>query len=277
MGVYKAEAIVLRSQKLNEADNLITLFSREHGKLRVVAKGVRKPASRKRAGVQLFTHGDFLLYHGRSLDHITQCESRTSFHRLVGNLDLFAYATYFVELVDGLLAENQPQEEVYLLLLTCLHLLEVSDPELLTRAFEIRLINLLGYQPQLGECVQCGQSLPFGEVRFSAALGGILCPSCRGQDQFASRCSLGALAALQQLQRLDLRRLTVLKLNQDIRRELDKMLRVFLGYRLEKKVKSWEFLQQVSESGDSVLLEQGREAVSWHGDNRKDQEKGKVT
>ncbi|MDA8211217.1 MAG: DNA repair protein RecO [Clostridia bacterium] len=278
MGIYKAEAIVLRSRKLNEADNLITLFSREHGKIHAVAKGVRKPKSRKRGGVQLFTHGKFLLYAGKSLDHITQCESKNSFAKLVGDLELFAHASYLAEIVDGLLAENEPQEEVYLLLLTSLHLLEHHNPELLARAFEVRLANLLGYSPQLTECVHCGKTMPVKQIKFSAALGGVLCPACWGQDSFASRCSLGTLGALQQLQRMDLRRLGVLKLTPEIRREMEKILRLFLSYRLEKRLKALDFLQMISEARDGyttgslaatkddVFLEQGKEAKSWNED-----------
>lgn len=278
MGVYKAEAIVLRSRKLNEADNLITLFSREHGKIHAVAKGVRKPKSRKRGGVQLFTHGKFLLYEGKTLDHITQCESKNSFAKLVGDLELFAHAAYLAEMVDGLLAENEPQEGVYLLLLTCLHLLEHHNPELLARAFELRLANLLGYRPQLAECVHCGKTMPFKQIKFSAALGGVLCPACWGQDVFAGKCSLGTLGALQQLQRMDLRRLGVLKLTPETRKEMEKILRLFLGYRLEKRLKALDFLQLISESRDGyttgslaatkdiMFLEQGKEAKLWKED-----------
>jgi DNA repair protein RecO (recombination protein O) len=272
VGSYKAEAIVLRSRKLNEADNLITLFSREHGKLCVVAKGVRKPTSRKRGGVQLFTHGNFLLYTGKTLDYITQCESKNSFAKLVRELELFAHASYLAEIVDGLIVEKQPQEEVYLLLLTCLHLLEHHNPELLTRAFELRLVNLLGYRPQLTECVHCAQPLPAKQFKFSAALGGVLCPACWGEDFFASKCSPATLGALLQLQRMDLRRLGVLKLNPEIRQEMAKLLRLFLNYRLERKLKALDFLELISESSDGnatgslATTKQGKEATWWKKD-----------
>ncbi len=233
----------MRSRKLNEADNLITWFSREHGKIQAVAKGVRKPNSKKRGGVQLFTHGKFLLYTGRTLDHITQCESNNSFGKLTADLRLFAHASYLVEILEGMLVESEPQPEVFLLLLTCLHLLELHDPELLVRAFEIRLANLLGYKPELVHCVHCGQERPFKQVKFSAALGGILCPACWGEDAFASKCNLGTISALQQLEKMDLRRLGVLKLNIELREEMAKLLRLFLSYRLEKKIKAWDFLQ----------------------------------
>ncbi|HEX3030679.1 MAG TPA: DNA repair protein RecO [Bacillota bacterium] len=248
MAVYKTEALVLRSRKLNEADNLITLFSREHGKIKTAAKGVRKTKSHKRSGVQPFTHGVFLLYQGRTLDHITQCESKSTFPGLLADLDLFAYASYLAELVDGFTVEHQPQEELFVLFLTVLHLLEHSDPELLSRAFEIRLANLVGYQPQLSACVNCGRAMPFQPIRFSASMGGVLCPACAGQDEFASRCSPGTIGALQQLQRMELTRLSILRLSPEIREELSKMLRVFLGYRLEKKIKAWDFLQALNDS-----------------------------
>ncbi|MDA8235864.1 MAG: DNA repair protein RecO [Clostridia bacterium] len=248
MGIYKAEAIVLRTRKYSEADQLVTLFSRQRGKIPAIAKGVRKVKSRRRGGVQPFTHGAFVLYEGRSLDHITQGDVIDAFPALTADLDRLAYASYITELVDGLVEEGQQNEKVFLLLLTTLHLMTTEDPEILTRVFEMRLTNFLGYCPELDSCVNCGGELGTA-VRFSPELGGVLCGRCLSHDPMAARLTPATLAVMKQLLKMDLRRLGVLKVNQGIRSELEKLLNRYLDLRLERRLRSRDFVITVKETG----------------------------
>ncbi|MHB9093206.1 MAG: DNA repair protein RecO, partial [Eubacteriales bacterium] len=156
---YKTEGIIIRVRDYNEADRIVTLFTRDYGKVQAIAKGCRKQKSRKRGVIQLFTYGEFALYRGRNLDTITQCEGKQSFGALREDLDRMAYGAYLAELLDGFLPSGEPHGEVFFLTLVCLHLLEVEDPELVTRAFETRIMDLLGYRPHLDGCVHCGRML----------------------------------------------------------------------------------------------------------------------
>ena len=199
MKLYKAEAVVLRTRELKEADRLLVLYSRQHGKITVAAHGVNKPSSRKRGAVQPFCHTNFLLYKGRQLDSVSQCEGVEIFSHLYSDFDLLSCASYLVELVEAFSMEGEPNEYVFLLLVSILHRLNPMDAEILTRAFEIKLITVFGFRPHLESCVHCREPFVSGEIRFSPSLGGVLCQSCVGHDFRALRMNRGVLETLKKL------------------------------------------------------------------------------
>lgn len=120
MAVYQADAIVIRSREYGESDRLITLFSREKGKLEAVAKGVRKPKSTQRGGTQLFTYADFLLYRGKTLDTVNQAQPRENFIHLWDDFDRTITASAMVELLDISTVREQPDPELFTLTLSFL-------------------------------------------------------------------------------------------------------------------------------------------------------------
>lgn len=258
MKLYKTDAIIIRTRDYGEADRLVTLFTRERGKVQAIAKGTRKPKSRKRGVIQLLTYGGFMLNEGRNLDTIAQCEAISSFHELRQDLDRLAYATYMVELADGFLMANAPDEEFFALLLTTLHLLTHMDPEVLTRAYELRLLAGAGFRPELESCVGCQRSGWSGQLRFSPAAGGVLCAQCAVNDPAAVPVNAGDMNVLKQLLQFDLRRLQVLKVSPAARKLLARIMRAYIGCRLEKRVKSLDFLhslaatQQFGISGNTI-------------------------
>lgn len=245
MKEYKTEGIIIRVRDYNEADRIVTIFTRNHGKVQAIAKGCRKQKSRKRGIIQLFTYGDFALYRGRSLDTITQCQGRESFSALRENLDRMAYGIYMAELLDGFVNSEEPQEDLFCLTLVCFHLLAVEDPEMVTRVFEARIMTILGYCPHLDDCVCCGSRLQEPTAVFSSRMGGVLCEQCTQHDMEAIRCTMGALNMFRLLMKWDLRKLNVLKMNGDVRSELGRMMKAYIGQRIEKKIKSAEFLQSL--------------------------------
>lgn len=245
MKVYKAEAIVIRTRKYGEADSILTLYSRERGKIDAIAKGVRKLKSTKRGGVQLFTHGNFLLYEGRNLHTVTQCEAIDSFLALTTDLVKMTYATYISELVDGFTVAEEGNDVVFALILVTFNLLAAFDePEIVTRAFEIRLMDIMGYSPQLEVCCNCHDEIK-GPFRFSPRLGGLLCSDCLDNDPSALQCNMGSVKVLQQLQRMDLRRLNILKVSPEIRREIEKLMQEYINLRVERKIKTADFLKDL--------------------------------
>lgn len=243
---YKAEGIVIRVRDYNEADRLVTLFTRNYGKVQAIAKGCRKQKSRKRGIIQLFTYGDFVLYRGRSLDTITQCEGKESFSHLREDLDRMAYGAYMAELLDGFVTCGEPHEELFYLTLVCFHLLALEDPELVARAFETRVIDLLGYRPHLENCVNCGNVLRGPKAVFSSGMGGVLCELCAHRAGDSIVCSLGTLNMLRRLSSWDLKRLRVLKITGEVKREIGEIMKTYISQRLDKKIKSAEFLQSLA-------------------------------
>ena len=243
---YRTEGIIIRVRDYNEADRIVVILTREHGKIQAIAKGCRKPKSRKRGLIQLFTYGDFILYRGRSLDTITQCEGKESFSAIREDLDRMAYGAYIAELLDGFAVSGESQEEIFFLALVCFHLLTVEDPELVARVFEARLMTLLGYMPHLDDCVSCGQSLQGSKIAFSSCLGGGLCGNCLHTDPEAAVCSLGTVNMLKQLTKWDLKKLGVLRLTGRTRKEIGDIMQIYINHRLEKKIRSADFLQSLA-------------------------------
>ncbi len=246
MKSYTTDAIVLRSRDYSEADTIVTLFTYSKGKVQAIAKGSRKTNSRKRGGVQPFTYGSYMLHNGRSLDTITQCEPKESFSHLREDLVKLAYSSYLTELVEGFTVEGEANEDVFVLLLTVLHLLLKDEPGLLVRAFELRLLHILGYCPQLESCVSCHRQLtPGAKIGFSSKLGGVICPACGEADLYAKPIQLGTVNTLRQLLKWDIRRLQVIKTTQEVQKEMGEMLRQYIDDRIEKKLKSTSFLEAV--------------------------------
>lgn len=246
MKFYKVRAIVLKAINVREADLILTLFSREKGKLRVIAYGACKPGSRKRGGVQPFSHAHFLLCRGRDLDTVSQADLQEMFSGLRERLDLLGYASYLAELVDSLTAEGEAAPAVFELLLQALRLLGRIEAAILTRACEIKLLTLLGYRPCLETCASCGGPLS-GEPYFYAGAGGMLCPSCAAVHHGGLRCHRGTVETLRLLLRWDLSRLDRLRPDDAIKREMRLILRRHMEYHLERRMKSVQFLHLIGE------------------------------
>ncbi|HOV79718.1 MAG TPA: DNA repair protein RecO [Bacillota bacterium] len=243
MKLYKAEAVVLRARDYGEGDKLLTLYSREYGKIRAAAHGVSKPSSRKRGAVQPFTLARFLLRRGRELDSVSQCEGLEMFLPLREDLERIAYASYIAELVDAVTPEGEPNEPLFLLLLDALRLMPEGDPELLARAFEIRTTAFSGYRPVLESCVNCMGDAA-GRIFFSPALGGVLCPGCRAADVEAVPCGKAVAEILKLMLRWRPSRLRQLKVDPAIKRELREVMHQYLKFHLDKDLKSSSFLNR---------------------------------
>lgn len=247
MAVYNAEAIVVRVRDFDEADKIVTLFTREEGKVQAVAKGARRPRSRFAAATQLFTHCQVQCYSGRNLDTLGQIDIVESFRLMREDLVRMAWATYICELVDEMAQERQKLEAPYLLLLMTLHLIATAgvEPEPVARAFELKLLSLLGFRPVLGECVACAGPLPAADVRFSPALGGALCNRCHGEGERIFMLSRDSLEALRHLLDGDLRRAHLLRLEPGVAAEVSRAMEHYVEWRLEKRLRSLEFLHAV--------------------------------
>ena len=255
MPVYKAEAIVLRQQTLGESDRIVTLFTREYGKVRAAARGVRRSTSRLAGRIEPYTHARLLLAHGRTLDVIAQAEIVRPFAGVREDLLRGAYAAYVVELVDRGVPERDRHEEIFVLIADALDDLEqaqADDAEIASLKFAVKLAALLGYQPETAACVGCARRLPHavgaaGAWAFSPLSGGALCPACRGQDAEAVSVSPGALAACDYLVRAPERgsgRLRIPPLQRD---ELAKVVQLHLEHRLEAKLRSPQVIRRLRE------------------------------
>ena len=182
MSLYRDEGVVLRVQKLGEADRIITVLTKRHGRVRAVAKGVRRTRSKLGSLVEPFSHVDLQLYTGRNLDIVVQAEGLTPFGRdLVADYGRYTAATAVLETAERLTAEErEPSLRLFLLVIGALRALtgpDARNASLVLDAFLLRAMSVAGYAPALGDCARCGAAGP--HLAFSVPVGGTVCPACR--------------------------------------------------------------------------------------------------
>jgi DNA repair protein RecO (recombination protein O) len=233
MGLRHDQGIVLRSFPFGEADRVVVLLSPNHGKLRAVAKGVRKTTSRFGGRLEPFTQVDLVLYEGRNLDTITQVSVIEAFPHLRNDLDRVLAAGTMVEAADAVTEEGEGAVRAFLLLQRGLRALEAGPrhPDLVA-AFLLKVAEVVGVAPALAECAACGTRE--GVTRFSFAGGGALCERCRVPGAVALRPGLTAYLA--ELAAADLAALP--PADPSFSGEAMGVTRRFLEYHLERRLES---------------------------------------
>ena len=252
--MYRAEALTLRNSPFGEADLLVTLFSREAGKLRAIAKGARRPTGKLVGHLEPLTLTRLSLARGRNLDIINQAETVENFTPLKGNLTAVTKGLYVAELVDGFGSEASPNEPLLNLALDTLAAIgRAPDDDLPLLHFQLHLLAVSGLLPELQCCVECRRALEPGRHRYSAAGGGVYCPDCainRTPDQAGLRpLSLRALKVLRLLARSRAAELPDLALDEALSQELKAVLTGTVQYWLDKEIRSGAFLNHLARTG----------------------------
>jgi DNA repair protein RecO (recombination protein O) len=199
VSLYRDEGVVLRAQKLGEADRIVTVLTRRNGRVRAVAKGVRRTRSKFGATVEPFSHVDLQLYTGRTLDVVVQAESLHPYgERLVGDYGRYTAGTAVLETAERLTAEErEPSLRLFLLVVGALRALAEQDraPSLVLDAFLLRAMAVSGYAPALDACARCGAPGP--HRAFSVPAGGTICVGCRPAGAASpSPLALGLMSSL---------------------------------------------------------------------------------
>lgn len=264
---YSIEAIVLKRTDYGEADRILTFFTPTKGKMHAIAKGTRRPISKKAGHLELLNRSQLQMALGRNLDIVTQAEGRENFLHLRGELWHMTCGFYLAELVDRFVEDSTPHRDIYALLLESLRYLDadanalqhqraqVSEQtneqvdvhghtRLLLRYFELHLLSSIGYEPALQNCAQCASELRPEENGFRASLGGVLCPQC--SRFWERRLSLNALKVLRFLQRSKWIEASHLRLDAKLQAELEAVMHDLLRFHLERDLKSWSFLDMLS-------------------------------
>jgi len=197
-GLYKDEAVVLKTIKLGEADRILTLMTRSHGKVRAVAKGVRKTKSRWGGRLEPFTRVDLMLYKGRKdLDTITSADILTSFDAVKKDYSRLTAAAALADIVDKITPDRERAFSTYALLVGGLQALADDKGGTVVPAFLVKLLSICGYHPELKFCAGCGDSGRLGG--FSPSLGGVVCEDCYEEDESAMRMPVERIALLSRL------------------------------------------------------------------------------
>lgn len=249
--VYRTHAVVLRRRDYADADRILTIFTPRLGKKEVIAHGVRKTSSRKAGHLELFAHSNLMIAHGRTWDVVTEAVIVESFRHLRDNLDQIGQASYLAELADRFTEIDNENEPVWDLLLIALRELDAHagepgfDARVLLRWFELHLLSVAGFQPQLFHCLNCDKPLEPVTNYLSLQAGGIFCPQCAETAPDAEPIEADVLKVLRHLQRNlwdDLRNLTV---RPAVMQRVDALLYRYLLSVLERHLKSADFLRRL--------------------------------
>jgi DNA repair protein RecO (recombination protein O) len=243
---YRAEAIVLKTNDFAEADRILVLFTRHFGKVRVVAKGIRRATSRMAGHAEPLTHATYQLARGRELDVLTGAEARAIYPDMRDDLALIAAGWYVAELVDRFTADRVPSAPLFDLLETALRALDAGiSPSVVCRWFDLHLLDRSGFRPELGVCAQCRNPLAEETNAWEPAAGGAMCARCAGPLGFVVPLSVRALKSLRYLIVSDLASASRLRLERTLAQELDRHLRGFLRYVLDKDISTARLMDQL--------------------------------
>lgn len=244
--VYRLHALILRHQPLGEADQVLTVFSRERGKQRVLAKGARKPTSRKAGHLELFCVVDLIMGSGRTFDVISQADMHEAFLPLRDDLVRLTYAAHFIELLDALTGDHDENPALFDLAVEGLTwLCRLDDLDVLARRYEIHVLSGAGYAPQLTRCISCEELLQPRDQYYSPADGGALCPNCGADHPRARPLTLSALKVMRHLQRSPVEAVEKLSISPPTARECRALLFGSLAYTLERRLRSAAFLERL--------------------------------
>lgn len=245
MATYKADGIIIKSKNFSETDKILTLFTKRQGKINVLAKGARRITSRKGPHLDLFNKNTFFLAEGKNFDIITEVKPLKAFLVAKETLGGVSILYYLGELVDKFVGEGQPNLKLFCLLEESLDYLSTKNTAkapILLRRFELHFISELGFKPELYYCVGCRNSIREGRNTFSAAQGGLICPRCAKDGLPISPEGIKVLRFLSREPQDKAKRLS---LKATIDGEIKNILRYYIEWILERKLKSQEFMEEV--------------------------------
>jgi DNA repair protein RecO (recombination protein O) len=233
--LYKDQGIVLSAVKLAEADKIVSILTQGSGKIRAVAKGIRRTSSKFGARLEPFTHVSVMLYRGRNLDTVTQAEIVNPFRTLRDDFALFSAGEAMLEAADKVAEEHERNVPLFLLLVRGLRALDTqpAEPAVVAEAFLLKLLSLSGFAPSLSACAVCGAT---DVRRFSHSQGGAVCENC--QDRDAQRVDPEALAWLAALVAISLEEAGAALPPPKVHRAGRALLYGFAEYHLERRIRS---------------------------------------
>lgn len=244
----RVEGIVIRATDYGEGNRILSVLTRQAGKLSMMARGAKKVKSRFSGLSQPFTYAEFVIFRGsgHSMGTINSGELLSSHHRLREDLLLSAYAAYIAEMTQRIVEDGEPMPELFEQLLAAYQALEEGkDAAIITHIYEMNMLAVAGFMPELHACVLCGRS-DEGTVTLSAVNGGLVCRACRAKDAQAIEVTPGALKLLRMFQHMDLRRLGAVNVSQAAKDQLQHFIRAYMDTHLHVRWKSRQLLDQLN-------------------------------
>ena len=229
MIILNTQGIVLRSARYEENDLILTLFTRKLGKVAVLAKGAKRNKSSLLSSSQLFAYSNYTLKKQGSMYRVTQSDIIKSFYDLSYDLEAFSYATYITKLVEGSTLENQTNNRLFILLAQTLYLYtqENTDNKFITRAFELKFLDYIGFKPIVNRCSNC-QTKNLEHAIFNVYEGGILCEKCSVNFEHNLKIDLTTIKLMEYILSNDILQCSKAKVSKYILYELQNILKIYL-------------------------------------------------
>lgn len=245
---FRTPALILKRRNFGEADRQVTLLTPHYGKFDAIAKGARKPNSKKTGHVELFMKSDVLIAKGRTLDIMTQAEMLDPYLPIREDLERGAYASYASELLDRFTFDSDDTQTSHLFELlddTFARLCSDDDIRRVIRHYELQLLDEVGFRPELTECVIIRDEIEAVDQFFSFEDGGVV--SLAGASHTAGLVQLpvNTLKLLRFLQRTPYAQTTELTINEPLHRDIERIMLGYLSYILESRVQSVDFIHRL--------------------------------
>lgn len=245
---FRAEAVVLRHSDWGEADRILTLYTREQGKLRALAKGARKIRSHKAGHLEPFTHITLQLARSRDMAIVTQVETLDPYLPLRDDLTRTGYASYVLELLDRFTYDQEGGNPALFRLVTDTleRLCSTAEVWAVVRFYEMRLLDYLGFRPRLFECANCGAEITAVDQFFSPSAGGVICPSCGGGLPGLWPVSVDVLKYLRHFQRSNYDVAARARVAPALQREVETLMQAYFTYLLERGLNTPGFIKRIA-------------------------------
>ncbi|SDY52172.1 DNA replication and repair protein RecO [Evansella caseinilytica] len=242
--LHKVEGIIIRTTDYGETNKILTLFTRENGKIAVMARGAKRPKSRFASSAQLFNYGIFVYQRVTGIGTLNQADIVESFRDVRSDLKLTAHGAYIVELLDRLTDDQVRNPYLFELVYQLfVYMNEGVDPDILTRIFETKMLEVAGVAPALEYCALCGSVE--GPFVFSMKHSGILCWRCKHEDHYHLAVSDAVMKLLRLFQKIDVKRIGHISVKEETKKQLKEILSHYYDEYVGIQLKSKRFLEQI--------------------------------
>jgi len=247
MGYIKTKGVILKGVNAGEADKIVTVLTKNHGKITVYAKSSRRPRSKLIAGTQLFCYSDMVLFKGKDMYSINSCDVIEPFYTIRNDVVKLTYAAHMSDILIDTIQEEQPSGKALQLFLNSLYMLANTEksPALISHIFELRLLKILGYAPRVSSCVHCG-SEDISNMEFDFMQCGLVCSDCARKGEGSLYIRPGTVRTLQHILYSNINDLFKFDVSEEVIHDLDRILRIYLRDRLEKDYNKTDFLKTLN-------------------------------
>ncbi len=247
MSILKVQGLVIKESNVGESDKIITLLTMENGKIQASSRGARRPGNKLASGSQLFSFSDFVLFKGKSMYSVNQCQVIESFYGIRSSIEKLAYANYFLEIASIATEEGHSSRNLLRLVLNTIYLLSNSEknPQFIKAVYELRLMSIIGYAPNLIGCTTCGEICT--EQQFSDVEGGLICCKCSPKESISKDDMLieGTLFAMRHIIYSEIGKLYSFEISQGVLNQLSKITEAFTQTHIGLKFKSLDYLKKI--------------------------------